>query len=882
MKRSALAALFTLLFAVSNIVAQSNNPPAPADTPKDAPKDAKAKPAQQDPGVRKLSRRERKDRISKLPEPARRFLEDVEPIMLPTELDTFLVLETDAQRDVYINDFWRRRDAAQGTSNHAFKDLYYQRLEDVREKYKQVSSDRSRTYLLYGEPLEVLKIDCSRLLQPIELWHYFHIPSISHHVRFLFYQPRMSNDYKLWRPMGDNFLDLGELISQDAMGSAITPDAAVQKVFLESAMANTFLSKIEAECANGDEIMRAIGQNQANRTQLLTVFDPPKVNDEDVKKILRSVVVATPGAAKLPADFAVKFPAKQGAKTDAEITVFVPRSQVVLTEVGSVKLYSIDVTGEILRDGSLYENYRYRFDFPADIKDDKLPIVIDRFLRPGQYQSRMRVADVNSGAEAILENPVTVPELFDTPEQQKAKETGAKTIAQLKEDVQSNETKLRIVPFSDELLSGIQKIETLAVGNNIKAVEFWLDGKKIAVKRQPPFTLDLDMGVVPQVHKVRVVALDDKGAQIAGDDLAVNTGNDPFRVRIVSPRVGTVKGRTRVEISVRVPDGKNIGNVQLFLNETPMATLYDAPFVQSVYIPESQSVGYLRALATLKDDPTPPVEDVVMINTPAFMETVDVHLIELPTTVLVNGHPKTDLGEGSFKVLDEGKPVKITKFEYVKNLPLSIGLAIDTSGSMQPRMSEAQKAGAQFFQNVLKSGDRAFLVSFDTTPQMIQKWSARLSDLNAGLAKLRAEEYTSLYDAIVFSLYNFLGVKGQKALIIITDGQDTSSKFAFNQALEYARRAAVPIYGIGIGIKSSQIDVRYKFGRFCSETGGNVYFIDRAEELGRIYTDIQNELRSQYVLGFYPPDGVKAGSKWREVSVQVGEGKAKTIRGYYP
>ena len=128
MKRSALAALFTLMFAVSNIVAQSNNPPAPADTPKDAAKDPKAKPAQQDPGVRKLSRRERKDRISKLPESARRFLEDVEPIMLPTELDTFLVLETDAQREVYINDFWKRRDAAQGTSNHAFKDLYYQRL----------------------------------------------------------------------------------------------------------------------------------------------------------------------------------------------------------------------------------------------------------------------------------------------------------------------------------------------------------------------------------------------------------------------------------------------------------------------------------------------------------------------------------------------------------------------------------------------------------------------------------------------------------------------------------------------------------------------------------------------------------------------------------
>jgi hypothetical protein len=76
--------------------------------------------------------------------------------------------------------------------------------------------------------------------------------------------------------------------------------------------------------------------------------------------------------------------------------------------------------------------------------------------------------------------------------------------------------------------------------------------------------------------------------------------------------------------------------------------------------------------------------------------------------------------------------------------------------------------------------------------------------------------------------------------------------------------------------------VRYKLGKFCSETGGNAYYIDQASDLGRIYADIQNELRSQYILGFYPGGDVKPGSKWREVSVQVSEGRAKTIRGYYP
>jgi Ca-activated chloride channel family protein len=491
---------------------------------------------------------------------------------------------------------------------------------------------------------------------------------------------------------------------------------------------------------------------------------------------------------------------------------------------------------------------------------------------------------VHSGAEAIVENDLSVPEIFDTPEQEKQKAAAATAVAQLKDDISTGETRLRIIPLAEELLSGIQKIETLVIGNNVKGVEFYLNGKKIAIKRQPPYTLDLDFGIVPMVHKIKAVAIDEKGNPITGDDIVVNTGNDPFRVRIVQPRVAVnVKGPTRVEMSVKVPEGKQLGELQLYLNETRVATLYDEPFVQIVNISPRQGVGYLRAVATLKDDAaTPPVEDVVMINTPAYMEQVDVHLIELPTTVIANGRPVIDLKEASFKVLDEGKPVKISKFEYVKNLPLSIGMAIDTSGSMLPRMNEAQKAAADFFQNVMKSGDKAFLVGFDSQPTLIQKWSPRIADVHAALARLRAEEYTALYDAVVYSLYNFLGTKGQKALIIVSDGQDTASKFTYDQALEYARRTGVPIYTIGLGIRSIDIDVRYKLGRFSSETGGAVYYIEKTEDLRKIYEQIQNELRSQYVLGFYPPEGVKSGSKWREVSVQVSEGKAKTIRGYYP
>ena len=134
-----------------------------------------------------------------------------------------------------------------------------------------------------------------------------------------------------------------------------------------------------------------------------------------------------------------------------------------------------------------------------------------------------------------------------------------------------------------------------------------------------------------------------------------------------------------------------------------------------------------------------------------------------------------------------------------------------------------------------------------------------LKEIYSGLAKMRAEESTALYDAVVYSLYNFLGVKGQKALVLVTDGKDTVSKFTYEQALEYAQRAAVPIYTIGIGIRGLDVDTKSKLNRLTTETGGSSYYIENVAELSKIYSDIQNELRSQYVLGFYPARRREAG-----------------------
>ena len=860
--KSAAAALLLIAFCGSD-VAQTLPPPASQ-------------------GAVKLSRAERKERRAKLAEQYQRFLIDVEPIMQQAELDTFLILESDAQRDLYIEDFWRRHDLTEGVPGGTFRQIYYDRMATARERYRSLASDRARAYLLHGEPAELYTPNVCELLQPMELWTYRNLKGFDGHARFLFYVPREGVDYVLWQPVSSGVDAIYDLISRSVVATTKTKEEALERVI--GLVPRTNITHLQFECLQADQTLRTIDSARSRRTDNAKLFQPPAVDPEQVRKIFHSVVMPTAGAKSLPAQLSIAYPTKQGSRTAAEMTILVPRSQLVLKEVGGTKLYSLDVVGEVLKDEKLFESYRYRFDYPADVKTDQLAVVIDRFLQPAEYQARIKIADLNGTSEAIVEQRITVPEIAGSPEKQRQEEASITALEAIKDTIEKNAPMLRILPLPEELLSGLQHIDAVVEGDGVASVEFYLDGRKVMSKRQPPYALDLDFGTVPQIHRIRALALNDKGNMIAGDEATVNAGNDPFRVRIVSPRVALkLLGRTRVEVAVKIPEGKQLDKLELFLNDTRLATLFGPPYVQVVDVPAMAGIGYFRAVASLRDAPEqPPIEDVVTFNAAQFMEEVNVHLVELPTTVLRDGHPVNDLPQDAFKVLDEGKPVNVAKFEHVTNLPLSIGLAIDTSGSMQPRLAEAQKAASQFFGNTLRKGDRAFLVSFDSQPRLEQRWSPNLADVNAGLAKLRADESTALFDAIVYSLYNFISVKGQKALVVITDGKDTASKFSFDQAIEYARRAAVPIYGIGIGIGASEIDVRYKFSRFCSETGGNVYYIDRAEDLHRIYTDIQNELRSQYILGIYPPDGVKPGSKWREINVQVSDGKTKTIRGYYP
>ncbi|HVG08280.1 MAG TPA: VWA domain-containing protein, partial [Thermoanaerobaculia bacterium] len=151
--------------------------------------------------------------------------------------------------------------------------------------------------------------------------------------------------------------------------------------------------------------------------------------------------------------------------------------------------------------------------------------------------------------------------------------------------------------------------------------------------------------------------------------------------------------------------------------------------------------------------------------------------------------------------------------------------------------------------------------------------------LAGGLAGLKPERATALYDSIIFSLFYFNGVKGQRAMLLLSDGKDEGSRFSYEDALDYARRAGVTIYSIGLG---DDID-RKKLEKISEETGGRAFFSANTAGLDAIYHTIEEELRSKYLIA-YQSTNTGGGDDFRTVDLKVNKPgtEAKTLRGYYP
>ncbi len=410
---------------------------------------------------------------------------------------------------------------------------------------------------------------------------------------------------------------------------------------------------------------------------------------------------------------------------------------------------------------------------------------------------------------------------------------------------------IRILPPRQRPATGRTRFQTLVSVPGIARVDFKLDGVEAASDDREPFTATLDLGSPASAHEVEVVAFSSGDREIGRHSIRVNDDSSPFSIRIAGlagqPESGSVEVRARVSVP---PDGE-LDRVEFYWNDDLGATVEAPPWAATLTRDDPGPSDFVRVVAHLADGTSN--EDAWLLSAPGPSERIDVNLVELYMVVTdKQGQPVDGLGPEDFEVTLKGREQAVDSFGPADEVPLVLGVVIDTSESMYPLMLDTKQAGAQFLLETVREDDQAFLVDFDTQPRLAHNTTDDVADLLRAFGRLEADGYTALYDAIIFALLQLEEADGRKALVLLSDGDDYRSKFSQNRCIEYGRDLGVPVYIIGLaGIHSGgRVFRKTNLEGITESTGGRIFYISEVEQLSSAYAQINAELRSQYLLTF--------------------------------
>ncbi len=559
-------------------------------------------------------------------------------------------------------------------------------------------------------------------------------------------------------------------------------------------------------------------------------------------------------------------------------------------------------------DGGVVTRTTFRFAIPSDVPQG-VPLVIigsisqggqvvKRFrypLQPSQHDTLSAIQTLQPG-DAEVEARLMIPLEEQTPVivlKNAVKFTIAKTnkayVANAAEgaeaivaegNVPEGGDAVKIVPPRRDVAPNLF-IVNVDVKPPVKRVEFWVEGRKIMTRNAPPYRAELDLGQLPKRVEVRAVGYDERGRYVDADAFIVNERETPLEVKLT--RTQTADRISHLKLSIQNPRNAAIKTVALFADQKKFHEWSGPPYAIDIPDDRLQNIRFLRA--SVVDATNYEASDLVFLNGAQINEELEVNLIELPVAVTDSaGMPIAGLAQSSFHVLENAKAQKITNFDAASNLPISVGLLIDHSGSMKPRMDATRKAASEFLKRIIKPSDRAFVAGFSFDPSAVAPFVSDVGSLDQQVKAIpEADGGTSLYDAIITGLYRFRTLQGRKALIVLTDGEDTTSRISYDDMLTYARAARVPLYFIGIGLGIGDIAGTNKMKSLAAETGGVAYFIKDVRKLDDTYGQLEKDLRSQYLIA-YNTESMKTDKKYRTVEVKVDrpDARVRTIRGFLP
>ncbi len=275
---------------------------------------------------------------------------------------------------------------------------------------------------------------------------------------------------------------------------------------------------------------------------------------------------------------------------------------------------------------------------------------------------------------------------------------------------------------------------------------------------------------------------------------------------------------------------------------------------------------------------------------PSFRTGVD--LVSLNVTVSEGQHYVTTLEQADFNVYEDGVQQNVTFFNKT-NLPIALAVLLDTSASMDTKLPTAQEAAVGFAKRLRKQ-DLAEVIDFDNRVSVLQAFTNSAQDLEQAIRRTSAGGSTSLYNAVYIALKDLKKAVAKnteeirrQAIIVLSDGEDTSSLLPFEEVLDLAKRSETAIYCIGLrdndsgGTKLFK-EAEFVLKQFSQETGGRAFFPNQISELSNVYGQISDELSSQYTVG-YTSKNPKRDGAWRRVVVRVNRpnNTARTKLGYF-
>ena len=448
--------------------------------------------------------------------------------------------------------------------------------------------------------------------------------------------------------------------------------------------------------------------------------------------------------------------------------------------------------------------------------------------------------------------------------------------------------RVRLLPPRGERsgLQGKKSFGTVTTSDIVRRVEFYLDGELVFDDKRKPFETRIDLGPEAVPHVIRVVGYDRADRRLDDDELPINQPRRNTEIGIASVEA-QAGGSYAIEAQVELVAGRRLDRVEFYRNDRLAVTMTRPPFRTVLPGPVMPGVDFAR-IAVYLDDGTM-IEDVEFLSSDAPVAETIVNLVEVYAVVNDDqGKPITTLSQEDFVLLGGRNQIPIERFAVAEDVPLVLGLAVDSSESMFALMPDVRMAAARFLGNTLTRIDQAFLVDFDTRPRLISDTTADVRDLIANLQNLRADGQTALYDAMEFSLVHLARDQGRRALVVLTDGDDFGSQASYRRTYRTAGNTGVPIYVINMvqgadprGRGPRKLDME----AISKTSGGRVYYVGGMDAVLGAYEHIGNELRSQYMLGYSTSAPLtsrevqsikvelKSKRKDREVRMAVGRGR---------